>query len=345
MKIPFAKIRFGIGVFLIFCSWNLVHLYTLYLFDYKLRICLIDSLVSNALLFIGCVSLNLILALYRPTNRRYDLLIGWSLGMALLVVFLSLKILRQVFHNDAALLISLAKTSSIRLGISFLFITCCTMISSLWFNQIEQKEREARKRETENLKRDAELFRLQQQLQPHFLFNSLNSINALIGQQPDEAKRMIYLLSDFLRGTLKKEQEIVSLQSEIEHLDRYLAIEKIRFGDRLIIQIKCDEMVSSNLIPAMILQPLLENAIKFGVYGFSGIVNISVSATNVNELLELTVSNPYDSSISVSEKGTGFGLAAISRRLYLLYGRTDLLLTHEHTGLFTATLKIPQFII
>lgn len=345
MVMQFAKIRFGMLVFLIFCSWNLLHLYTLYLFDYKLRICFIDSLVSNTLLFIGCISLNVILAFYRPANRRYDLLIGWSLGMALIVVFLSLKILRLIFHADANLLINLSKTSPVRLGISFLFITSCSTISSLWFNQVEQKERDARKRETENLKRDAELFRLQQQLQPHFLFNSLNSINALIGQEPNEARRMIYLLSDFLRGTLKKEQEIVSLKSEIEHLNLYLDIEKIRFGDRLVIQIKCDENVSTNLIPAMILQPLLENAIKFGLYGFSGVVSIMVSASDVSETLELTVSNPYDSSVYASEKGTGFGLAAISRRLYLLYGRTDLLLTHEYMGLFTATLRIPQFVL
>ena len=81
------------------------------------------------------------------------------------------------------------------------------MISMIWYSQLDQKENEKRKSEAEKLARDAELYNLRQQLQPHFLFNSLNSINALIGFKPDEARKMIHQLSDFLRGTLKKDDQ------------------------------------------------------------------------------------------------------------------------------------------
>ena len=94
---------------------------------------------------------------------------------------------------------------SIRFSIAFLLLGCITMISILWYNQQEQKEQEDRKTDAEKLAKEAELFKLRQQLQPHFLFNSLNSINALIGNRPQEARKMVQQLSDFLRGTIKKE--------------------------------------------------------------------------------------------------------------------------------------------
>src|SRR5690606_27683378 len=111
-----------------------------------------------------------------------------------------------------------------------------------------------------------ELYNLRQQLQPHFLFNSLNSIIALIGNQPDRAKEMVFQLSDFLRGTLRKDdQQLIPLAEEVDHLKLYLEIEKVRFGHRLEVKIEIPKEAMEKKLPAMIVQPLLENAIKYGL--------------------------------------------------------------------------------
>lgn len=217
------------------------------------------------------------------------------------------------------------------------------MVSVVWYTQLDQKESEKRKIEAETLARDAELYNLRQQLQPHFLFNSLNSITALIGNRPEEARKMIHQLSDFLRGTLKKEdQQPVSLIEELAHLQLYLDIEKVRFGHRLSTEISYNEACRTKLLPPMLLQPIVENAIKFGLYDTTGIVTISIFAECVDNELHVTVQNPYDPDTTRPKHGTGFGLSGVKRRLHLLFGRTDLLETTSYTHIFTTTVKIPQ---
>jgi len=217
------------------------------------------------------------------------------------------------------------------------------LISMLWYTQQEQKENERRKADAERLARDAELYNLRQQLQPHFLFNSLNSISALIGKRPEEARTMIYQLSDFLRGTMRKEEnEFVTLDEELQHLQLYLDIEKVRFGHRLITEINQGEGCSDLILPAMLLQPLVENAIKFGLYDTTGDVTIKIDATCIPNYLALSIQNPYDTNTVRPKSGTGFGLGSIKRRLYLLFARTDLIQTNGENNIFTTTVKIPQ---
>ncbi|MEP7128288.1 MAG: histidine kinase [Chitinophagales bacterium] len=202
---------------------------------------------------------------------------------------------------------------------------------------------EQRKADAIRLARDAELFNLRQQLQPHFLFNSLNSINALIGTRPEEARKMIQHLADFLRGTLKKEeQQWVLLADELNHLQLYLEIEKVRFGHRLMTEIISDEESNQLRLPSLLLQPIVENAIKFGLYDTTGAITISIHARKENMQLAITVQNPYDPQTSAAATGTGFGLKSVQRRLYLLFARNDLLITETANQLFTTTIKIPQ---
>jgi LytS/YehU family sensor histidine kinase len=211
----------------------------------------------------------------------------------------------------------------------------------LWYNQQEQQASLKRKSDTEKLAREAELFKLRLQLQPHFLFNSLNSINALVGMQPQKARTMIQQLSDFLRGTLKKEQSAwITLEEELQHLSLYLEIEKVRFGHRL--QASITNEAPSAKLPLMLLQPVVENAIKFGLYDTMEPVTISIKAVVEGNILRLQVQNPFDPETSQPQKGTGFGLSSVRRRLYLLFARTDLLETTTHDHTFTATIKIPQ---
>ena len=198
------------------------------------------------------------------------------------------------------------------------------------------------------LHKEAELFKLRQQLQPHFLYNSLNSITALIMTQPVKAQEMIGKLSDFLRTSVKREgREHIPIDEELEYIEAYLAIESVRFGDRLKITYNKD-YTDSATIPPFLLQPILENAIKFGLYGKIGQVEINIWIKLEEPDLIITVANPYDPQHQ-PPGGTGFGLEGIRRRLYLLYARTDLLELkrwegHQETDewVFSTTLKIPQ---
>ena len=204
----------------------------------------------------------------------------------------------------------LIQSEVLRAAIDFMAIGWMAMISIIYYSQIDQKENEKRKSEAEKLARDAELYNLRQQLQPHFLFNSLNSINALIGFKPDEARRMIHQLSDFLRGTLKKDDQLqVPLTDELTHLNLYLDIEKVRFGHRLQTEISCDERSGAALLPSMLLQPIVENAIKFGLYDTTGDVVVSIRAEMDGSFLILMVQNPYDPQTSAAQPGYRFWFA------------------------------------
>jgi LytS/YehU family sensor histidine kinase len=222
-------------------------------------------------------------------------------------------------------------------------ISIITIISWIWFYLREQQEMETRKVNMETLAREAELSSLRQQLQPHFLFNSLNSISALIVIKPEEARKMIQQLSDFLRGTIRKDdQQLVTLEEELKHLYLYLEIEKVRFGHRLRTEIDQQENTKKMTLPSLLLQPLVENAIKFGLYDTIGEITIRLAATVADNHLCISIENPFDPETAQSKPGTGFGLNSIQRRLYLLYGRNDLLSTHQHETIFRTELKIPQ---
>src|SRR5689334_12754189 len=146
-------------------------------------------------------------------------------------------------------------------------------------------------------------------MQPHFLFNSLNSINALIGSRPAEARKMVQQLSDFLRGTLKKEEtQWVSLKEEMQYLQLYLDIEKVRFGNRLATDITTSDEAQQMKMPALLLQPIVENAIKFGLYDTTGETVIHIKTAKENNELSIIVSNPFDPETSAPRQGTGFGL-------------------------------------
>jgi LytS/YehU family sensor histidine kinase len=235
------------------------------------------------------------------------------------------------------------QSAPIRLIIGFLVTNCMALLSVLWYTLQDQREMEQRKAETEKLSKEAELYKLRQQLQPHFLFNSLNSINALIGSQPQNARTMIQQLSDFLRGTLKKEDnQWISLEEELQHLQLYLDIEKVRFGHRLSTEIRKETDSTGLQLPAMLLQPVVENAIKFGLYDTTGDITISIEAGKDDGNLVLQVKNPFDPETASPKKGTGFGLSSVQRRLYLLFARNDLLQTQVKEQLFITTIKIPQ---
>jgi two-component system LytT family sensor kinase len=304
---------------------------------------IVDSFVTNIILAGSCVVIFNNMRYYLPRGEKYWYILVVGIIVSSICLFITNLILKLIFKSDEHYLVILSDSLPIRFGVSFLMISCMSMISLLWYTQEEQAEMEARKTEAERLSKEAELFKLRQQLQPHFLFNSLNSISALTGSQPEKARHMIQQLSDFLRGTLRRdEQQWSSLQEELEYLNLYLEIEKVRFGYRLQTKIECEDEAMQLKLPSLLLQPVVENAIKFGLYDTVGEVTISIFATKKNEQLQVKVENPFDPETALPLTGTGFGLASIQRRLFLLFARHDLLQTTKTTNQFITTITIPQ---
>jgi LytS/YehU family sensor histidine kinase len=280
---------------------------------------------------------------YLPRREKYWYILVVSLTGSFIWMLLQQVSLWAVFKTGDPYLNSVHDTWGIRFGAGFLLISSMSMFSLLWYSQQEQKESDNRKIETERLSKEAELFKLRQQLQPHFLFNSLNSISALTGTDPEKARHMIHQLSDFLRGTIRKdEQQWNTLDEELQYLQLYLDIEKVRFGYRLQTEVIVDEEATQLRLPALLLQPIVENAIKFGLYDTIGEVLIKIEATVEHNNLKVAVQNPFDPETSQPLKGTGFGLMSVQRRLFLLFARQDLITTVKDKEHFITTILIPQ---
>ena len=311
------------------------------LFGLSFNEALIDGIITNVLLILFCLLIINTLRFYLPRNTRYLNILVWCLLLTGIWIALQRWLLLLIFGNDETYESFLGKSLIIRAVIGFLLLGCVTLLSILWYNWQEIKEKEKRERDAEKLAKDAELFKLRQQLQPHFLFNSLNSINALISIRPEEARKMIQQLSDFLRGTMRKEEnQVISFSEELEYLKLYLEIEKVRFGYRLKTEMDVSEETLTWKIPSLLLQPLMENAIKFGLYGTTGEVTIGLRASVMDKYLVIAVMNPYDADMQVPE-GTGFGLNSVKRRLYLLFARNDLVEINKEKNSFVVVIKIP----
>ena len=161
--------------------------------------------------------------------------------------------------------------------------------------------------------------------------------------RPEQARTMVQQLSDFLRGTLRKDnQQRVSLADELTQLELYLAIEKVRFGHRLQTIVDVTDDAKNLKLPALLLQPIVENAIKFGLYGTTGDTTITIKADQEEAGLVIRIQNPFDSDALQAQEGTGFGLSSVQRRLYLLYARPNLVQTQQHENQFITTVTIPQ---
>ncbi|MDO9511055.1 MAG: histidine kinase [Bacteroidales bacterium] len=196
--------------------------------------------------------------------------------------------------------------------------------------------------EMEQQKREAELNLLKTQIKPHFLFNALNSASSLIVQQPEKAREMIIELSDFLRYVVKNSQiERPELSLELENIRRYMNLESIRFGDRLIYNEVVEEIALSSKLPGMILQPIFENAIKHGVHESLKPIHVLAEFRMMGNFLLVRIENEIDpESIRSTAKGTG--LNNISERLKLIYQRNDLLNIQKTKSTFMVELRIPQ---
>lgn len=192
---------------------------------------------------------------------------------------------------------------------------------------------------------EAQIQSLTMQLQPHFLFNTLNAISVLVKKEPALAQKMIVRLSDLLRLTLERgTMNEVPLKEELEHLDTYLAIEKVRFGERLTVTTQIDPEALNILVPTFILQPLAENAVRHGVSRRLGNGWITITAQRVNSVLTVSISDGGERPVKKKDDSTGMGvgLENSKQRLFQLYGSSStlLLLENDRNG-FTCVITIP----
>jgi len=205
---------------------------------------------------------------------------------------------------------------------------------------------DSRRAETEALRfqilsREAELRALRAQIHPHFLFNSLNSINALIGSRPQEARKVCVLLADFLRRSLALgARERVPFAEELALAEDLLAIEKVRFGTRLHFAPRVEEAALSCLVPPLLLQPLVENAVTHGIAQCLDGGTVRLDARLRGERLLVAIENPRDGA-APPRKGNGIGIENVRRRLETLYGRDAELRLHPDGDSFQVELELP----
>lgn len=196
--------------------------------------------------------------------------------------------------------------------------------------------------ELETLVRDNELKLLRSQINPHFLFNSLNSVSSLTVVDPEKAREMVVKLSEFMRYALnKRDNSPHPLSEELYYAKLYLDIEKVRFGNRMVLENVIDESVLDVKIPPLILQPIYENVVKHGVYENTSEVKIFTEVKAENGYVVITISNNYDPE-AVPRDGTGIGIKNIMRRLALSYGNQASFSTSKDNGIFVAKMMIPK---
>jgi len=205
----------------------------------------------------------------------------------------------------------------------------------------DSRHAEAQAVEARVLARDAELKALKAQVNPHFLFNSLNSISALTSIDPARARDMCVLLGDFLRLTLGLgEKTSVRFSEELDLLQKYMAIEKVRFGTRLTMLEEIQEESKSCLLPPLLLQPLVENAVKHGIASLPEGGQVRVAAQRQNGRLAILVENSWDPDSPPRRLG-GRGLKNVQLRLEARYGKDASLHVNNEGDLFQVSLSLP----
>lgn len=253
---------------------------------------------------------------------------GW---VALLSSVPALEPLADRFDQQSPLLIA----ASVLL---FLLVLSVHYVA-LAFESLRAAERQ--QLELQMLSRDAELRALRAQINPHFLYNSLNSISALTGSDPQAARRMCLLLADFLRTTLHMStQDRIPLRDELALIDRFLSIEQVRFGDRLRVSRQIDDAAATVHVPPLLLQPLVENAIAHGIAGLveGGVIDLEVRRHA--DRLSIDVRNPRDPDASLP-RARGVGLENVRRRLAIAFGGLAHLDAHAGPGTFRVSLELP----
>ena len=335
--------------FLYILMWVVLAIFHLLVLNwgYNIRFssALADSLVFNFIFAILGVGLwfsvkfsqlqkkNVFEILFQHLTTSTILLLIWML--------ISKALLGAMLKSDAFYIDFLDRSLTMRVLSGILFYGLLVLIYYLIASFRELKEKAEKEALLTTMLKEAELDMLRSQIRPHFLFNSLNAISSLTISRPEQAQEMVIKLSEFMRYSLSQQGEMMSiLEKELYHIRLYLDIEQVRFSGKLKISNEVDENVLAWKVPSMILQPLVENAIKYGVYGSEGQSNICLKALAESNHLQISISNNFDPD-DTPRKGTGTGLRNVARRLETIYSQTGLMQVRNNGSDFEVLLKIP----
>lgn len=317
-----------------------------YFYDVNWKISIADSITFNTIFAIVGYNLWYVVRFnLKETSSVFDMLVNHVVVAVIIVsawIGGSWLLLTNTFSDSSSYHQFLNDSLPWRviMGIFYYLLFIMYYYIMLYYEDLQEKLKiEA---ELHGLVQQAELNALKSQINPHFLFNSLNSISSLTITNPDKAQDMVIKLSDFLRYSLSHDKnEKASLKQEFENLQRYLDIEKIRFGKRLNFSTEIPAKCLNQQIPNMILQPLIENAIKHGVYHSTEEVLVELKCTEKDNFVIIEISNEYDPD-AVKKVGQGIGLSNIKKRLQLIYHRQDLLEIIAEKIVFRAIIKLPK---
>ncbi|NOX66477.1 MAG: hypothetical protein GXO85_12010 [Chlorobi bacterium] len=344
MKNPFVNNRkilasfASVLIILALVNYLVLHFFSGIEFKYALT----DSLVSAFLIFVFATSLwypanYMSIENHSITNLIVNHLIASAIA-SLLWIYSVYFIITSIFIDYQTFIES---TLIFRFVIGLLLFIMIIILDYVIIYYDNFKTNLTKEAELSALVKEAELKSLKYQINPHFIFNSLNSISSLTTSNPEKAREMSINLSNFLRKTLAdNENHKIKLKEEIDNIKLYLEIEKVRFGERLEFIINVDDNCKNYEIPNMILQPIVENAIKHGVYESIEKVTINFNCKLEAEFISMTITNNFDPT-AVSEIGEGIGLQNIRDRLKLIYGRMDLISISKDADIFKVALKIP----
>jgi len=322
--------------------------FSFYYFVYylPLEVAFADSFVYNGLFCLAGISLWFVVRYSVPDQKNaWNVLFNHAAFLTLILVVwngLSYTLLSTIFSSNKVymdmLMVSLP--NRIITGIIYYIVIGLFYYLIIYYVNLREKVKvESRLRE---VLKETELNMLKSQINPHFLFNSLNSITSLTITDPEKARDMVIKLSDFLRYSVShKANSFTSLESEITNIMRYLEIEKVRFGDKLQFSFDLGGSCRQHQIPVMLLQPLFENAIKHGVYESVDQVHIDMDCEYKEGYLEIRIVNDFDPNAH-PRKGTGIGLNNIRERLRLLYKNDKLLRTVVDGTRFYVYLSLPN---
>ena len=306
----------------------------------------LDALISQTSLFVMLLPL-WFLVRFRKKEKGFSLsgIANAVLGAILLLgiwYFVMREGLAGLLYADTGadgffrntLAIRIVFGSMAGLAVYHFFLAC----------HLHREAREAMKRqvELESLVQQTELQALKNQLNPHFIYNSLNAISSLTITDAEKARDMVVKLSDFLRYALKQDAlQLTTLEKEMNAVELYLQIEKVRFGEKLNHRFQMEEHDKDLELPGLILQPLFENAVKHGVQQLPGQAGPFFRVTGNEKETILEISNHFDPALG-RFKGEGVGLENIRNRLRLHYGNGQLLQVEKRGNVFFARLHIPK---
>ncbi|MCX6251571.1 MAG: histidine kinase [Bacteroidetes bacterium] len=348
MNHPFLQSIRTIGFY--FGTWvliSVIHFSVLFFFyDEMFIVAVADSAIFNMLYCIMAIPIWYAVRYSQFTGKITFNLVFSHVVSLIIILFIwfgtGRAILPSIFPDNIDYQHFFSKSMPWRVISGFLYYMIIVMVYYviIYYNNLQEKLRNESK--LNEMVIDSELNLLKAQINPHFLFNSLNSVSSLTITNPEKAQEMVVKLSDFLRYTVSRNNEkFSSLQLEFENTRRYLDIEKVRFGSKLEYDFILNEECTSIQIPVMILQPLYENAVKHGVYESTGKVLINTTCHVEECCIEISIKNNFEPGAPL-RKGAGIGLKNIRERLKLIYHNEQLLQTKIEGNIFEAILIIPK---